>query len=361
VKNLVRTGLKSGDESATKLAEALHEVSNALTAALGWLKQAKSEVPPGPGREALEVAYAQARLGYAVARRAVGAPVSGVEEIRSAATLAQEALKGVEPMAYQKALELCFVGDDNDVLVHEATTAHQILLNLLLNAVAFSPAHGRVELELLRDGRFVRFVVRDEGPGVPPERRGGLFDGGGSTRPGGSGIGLRHSRQLALSKGGNLALLDSERGAVFELRFPMGEALSSALHITPGELSLSDLRVLVLEDDQALMSLLEFGFSSHGVTLVPVRTFEDFCRELEEGPAPDAALVDLSPIASRPDDALVLLETLEGRLPPLVVMSGGQPASDGGPTVSEWLRKPFELSDVFEVLRRVTRRPDHLT
>src|SRR3569832_150888 len=75
------------------LAGALHEVSNALTVVLGWLDNALAACAPalegqpdadGTARQAIEIARTHASLGHAIARRAVGAPVSEGSELRSA-------------------------------------------------------------------------------------------------------------------------------------------------------------------------------------------------------------------------------------------------------------------------------------
>src|SRR3569832_1990582 len=71
------------------LAGALHEVSNALTVVLGWLDNALDACAPESGsnmdvtaRQAIEIASSHASLVHAIARRAVGAPVTEGAELR---------------------------------------------------------------------------------------------------------------------------------------------------------------------------------------------------------------------------------------------------------------------------------------
>src|SRR3954467_8341123 len=71
------------------LAGALHEVSNALTVVLGWLDNARAGLD-GRALEAVEVARAHASLGHAIARRAIGAPVTDGSELRSAQSLVRD-------------------------------------------------------------------------------------------------------------------------------------------------------------------------------------------------------------------------------------------------------------------------------
>jgi signal transduction histidine kinase len=64
-------------------------------------------------------------------------------------------------------------------------------------------------------------VVSDNGPGIPAKARDKLFQPfQGSTRRGGTGLGLPISAELAQAHGGSLRLLDTLSGASFELRIP---------------------------------------------------------------------------------------------------------------------------------------------
>ena len=60
----------------------------------------------------------------------------------------------------------------------------------------------------------------DDGPGVPPENRERIFLRFVTTRPGGNGLGLATSRDIAQAHGGTLALRDDGPGATFVLTLP---------------------------------------------------------------------------------------------------------------------------------------------
>ncbi|HTM44503.1 MAG TPA: ATP-binding protein [Polyangiaceae bacterium] len=346
-----------GETRPGDLAGALHEVSNALTAVLGWLQRARGQMQPGTAeRDATDVAYTHARLAYSVARQAIGAPIADEEEVRSGVTLAQEALRGVEQSAARKGIGLQFVGEDQDTLLNNATSVHQILLNLLLNAVAFSPERAEVRLAVKNLGQFLSFVVTDEGPGIEPERAATLFTEATSTRPGGAGLGLRYCKGLASQKGGDLRLLQhTGLGARFELLWPCGEAPSTTLQKSPRVPQLAGMKVVVLEDDEAITSLLELGLSANGLQLTFVRTIEEFQEFFARGLSADAALVDLSPVSPKPAEALLIADSHCGETP-MVVMSGRTVDSIPGVHVAGWLRKPFELSEVLDVLARVAAK-----
>lgn len=330
------------------LAGALHEVSNALTVVLGWLDNAREGVS-GASLEAIEIARAHASLGHAIARRAVGAPVPEGSELRSALTLVRDTVTGVLPIADRRGVRIDVDDDVADVLLPDASFVQQILINLLLNALAFTPSGENIRLTLRQErGRFV-FRVRDDGPGVPPDQRDRIFTAGPSRRPGGAGIGLAHSHDLAQSRGGSLALLDGGTGACFELRWPIGDAPSTTLSRASSFKMLDGLRVAVLEDDPAVMSLLEFGLCSRGVELYPLSSraqLEDFAKLSAKV---DVALIDLSPIQSDPDSALAALRRQSPNVT-IFLISGTAASHNAGHEIAGWIRKPFELSEIFQAL-----------
>jgi len=91
----------------------------------------------------------------------------------------------------------------------------QALLNLLRNAVRATQEIGEpvVTLMLARDGNaHFRIEVRDNGPGIPEDRREDIFLPFYTTHKGGSGVGLSFARQVALAHGGSICALDAPEG-----------------------------------------------------------------------------------------------------------------------------------------------------
>src|SRR5207248_3778951 len=94
---------------------------------------------------------------------------------------------------------------------------HQVLANLVDNAIKYSPGGGRVEVSLAAANDRGRIRVRDEGLGIPHDRRQAIFEKFHRLDPsltrgvGGAGLGLYICRALVERMGGTIAV-DSETG-----------------------------------------------------------------------------------------------------------------------------------------------------
>ncbi|MBN2196026.1 MAG: response regulator [Polyangiaceae bacterium] len=340
--------------AATELAGTLHEVSNALTVVIGWLDEALGRDPAPRVREALEVARAHAAVGHRLARQGIGAEVPLAPE-RLAASIARDAVVGIQPKARCEGVEIVLDTGTANAVVGDSPAAMQILVNLLLNAIAFTPRGARVTLSLREQGRGVVFQVADEGPGVSPERAGSLLTSPSSTRRGGAGIGLTHSAALAYDHGGRLELARPGPGAVFELSWPAREVVSGAQHrSTPPPASLAGRRVLVVEDDANVLALVEIALEARGAQVLSAVCPPDMIEILANGQTFDAALIDLSPFANDGSDAL---SQLRHAVPGVgvVLMSGhvGDLPNALTEKVARWVRKPFEMSELVAAVEAV--------
>ncbi|MBL8952214.1 MAG: response regulator [Myxococcaceae bacterium] len=98
----------------------------------------------------------------------------------------------------------------------------QVLVNLLENSAHASPPGSEIVLSTRVENGFVCFDVKDSGPGVPKELRDRIFDPFFTTKPPGqgTGLGLAISKMIAERHGGNLRLLEGEKGGAFRLELP---------------------------------------------------------------------------------------------------------------------------------------------
>lgn len=115
--------------------------------------------------------------------------------------------------------------DLTDVSIEaDATRVRQVVINLLSNALKFTPAGGEVRVELRAVGAEAQIRVSDTGPGIAPEDLPHIFDRfyrGRGVRAGGSGIGLTVARELVRAHGGELEVESTPGvGTTFTVRLP---------------------------------------------------------------------------------------------------------------------------------------------
>ncbi|HNZ22290.1 MAG TPA: hybrid sensor histidine kinase/response regulator [Polyangiaceae bacterium] len=336
-----------------KLEGALHDVANALTVVLGWLEAAEQpSTQDASVSRAIHWARERGLHGRAIALRAMGYGKEAPEQPAVCESIVADAVVGMEPEAKRKGIELFshIDGEARLLGVTAPSSALQVLTNLLLNAIAFSPDGARVSLTVAcLDTDTLRFVVTDEGPGIPPDRAGRVFDGLVSTRQGGTGIGLRHAHQLSRENGGRLSLLHPGPGAVFELCWPSAAAAQPRRR-TPSVAGLEGMRVLVLEDDTAVSMLLETALGARGA-VVDAAYDQEGMQVLLADNTYDAALVDLSPL--EPDVARALGRIQERcHSSKLILITGSacRPEQAILDHAAAWVRKPFEIGDIVAAL-----------
>lgn len=339
--------------AADPFACALHEVSNALTVVLGWMELGLRADGEEELRKALVVALEHARRGQTLARRAIGAEADSDRGGRSGSQIAEFAAVSIRPAAIRKAVEVQLeLGPGSDGVALDETTLLQVLTNLLLNAIEFSPEGSKVLLSVDRDGDGLCISVHDEGPGVPPDRQNTLFSLGETTRKEGAGIGLVHSRGLARQRGGNLVYVDTARGARFELTWPVARSTAMRPSLrAPDPMVLAGQSVLLIEDDGALAVLVEMSLEARGASLCTARTLAELESLLSDEVHFDVVLLDLSPLE---DQLSHVLDRLRDNCPSAaVVLMSGDPAgvpSEGVGRFVAWIRKPFEIKELVRVV-----------
>jgi signal transduction histidine kinase len=118
----------------------------------------------------------------------------------------------------EKSIHLQSSGESLSILADEQLL-RQALFNLILNAVQAVSAGGKIEVAMRRQGSSEAVLeVRDDGPGVPPEKRTEIFKPYVTTQKSGTGLGLAVCQQIVLAHGWEIECLANEpRGAVFRI------------------------------------------------------------------------------------------------------------------------------------------------
>jgi signal transduction histidine kinase len=143
--------------------------------------------------------------------------------------LVQSALEPLEGQFTEKNLDLYIsLPEGLPLVLADPTRAVQILTNLLVNALRYTPAPGKVEVAVSREEDKVAFRVTDTGVGLSPEQLDHIFerfyrvDKSRSRAFGGSGIGLTIAQSLAQAMGGEIRVESAGlgQGSCFTLTLP---------------------------------------------------------------------------------------------------------------------------------------------
>jgi signal transduction histidine kinase len=277
------------------LAVLSHELRTPLNAVYGWARMLQSgQIRGAQAAGALEAIVRNANVQVQliddlldVSRIISGKMRLDVRSVDLAAVV-EEALAAVTPAADAKGIRVQKVLDPRcGSITGDSARLQQVLWNLLMNAVKFTPKGGRIQAHLQRVNSHVEIVVSDTGQGIAPAMLPFVFDrfrqaDSSSTRTqGGLGIGLALVKHLVELHGGTVVAQSSGEGAgstfIVKLPLPVAEipvGLVPRAHPSapsadalPGVVRLDGLRVVVVDDDPEAVALVEAILAGVGATV----------------------------------------------------------------------------------------------
>lgn len=183
----------------------------------------------------------------------------------------------VRPLADKKSHTVVQKSPSDLSVRADFTRFKQILLNLLGNAIKFTPDGGRIELAATNKGDTVRIEVRDSGPGIPQQEQQRIFEAfyrlaQNDRGVEGTGLGLAITRRLVELQGGQLGIeSQAGSGSCFFFTLPLvpmiqKPELRRETHELRGTAGIP--RILVVEDDPAAAQLLETHLVSAGYEVI---------------------------------------------------------------------------------------------
>jgi PAS domain S-box-containing protein len=261
--------------------------------------------------------------------------------------IVRECISVLKCRAREKALALSaeIASDVPPVVVGDATHLRQILINLVGNAVKFTEV-GQVVVNVTREGKLIRFSVRDTGIGLSGETSRRLFqpfvqaDSSTTRKQEGSGLGLAISKRLVELMGGQIGLVSTPgQGSTFWFILPLDArdirddhvstlrdvaALPSAL---PGKAP--EVRVLLAEDHLVNQKIAAHMLRKIGCCVDIVSTGRAAVQAVAHG-AYDLVLMDCMMPEMDGYEATAAIRRLEGapgRIP-IVAMTANMAESD---------------------------------
>ena len=289
------------------LATLSHELRTPLNAMVGWTHMLRSRtLTPDKEQKALETiernARAQAELIEDILD--VSRIIAGKLRIEihpvDLPSIVDVAVDAVRPAAEAKGIALeRRTGELPERFAGDAVRLQQAIWNLLSNAIKFTPAGGRVELDVGADETQVIVQVSDTGCGISAEFKPYVFDrfrqlDSSSRRThGGLGIGLAIVRHIVELHGGsvNCESAGTDRGATFTLRLPIRNEAATPLAVAPEVrqagamrpssdemVDLTGIKVLLVDDEPDARELLTEVLQQCGAIVVATHSADEAVR-----------------------------------------------------------------------------------
>ena len=253
---------RSFEQQRRFMADASHELCSPVSIIRGEAEVALSRArEPGEYRESLAIALEEARRLsqivddlFTMARADTGQhPLHAcdfyLEEMTS------ECVRAARSIATANGITLRYQPDGEMPIHADEALVRRLTMNLLDNAIKYTPTGGSVNVACERIGDEYSLTVRDSGPGVPVEAREKIFERfvrlnpartedrgaletaeGAAPATAGAGLGLAIARWIAEAHHGRLVLLQSDAsGSTFAAFFPTNEGVRSAAGVTRTE------------------------------------------------------------------------------------------------------------------------------
>ncbi len=280
--------------------------------------------------------------------------------------LVKDALEALTGMSEHAGIKLESRNYTSDLFFGDRDRCTQVLVNLVSNAIKFSPAGSSI---VVTSGKtqagMVRFSVSDTGPGIAEEQLHKLFnkfqqlDSSDTRAKGGTGLGLAISKAIVDEHGGNIGV-DSTVGAGTTFWFELPEqAVADEQLLNNDDDDMDSSSILIIEDDDQLAQVLNIHISSQGFRVSRANSLRQARAKLLNA-IPAVIILDLT----LPDgDGLQLLEELRSepatRSIPVVVITG-RGAREGcsySPMIFDWLQKPFDTLMLVQAIERSLSLP----
>jgi PAS domain S-box-containing protein len=369
------------------LATLSHELRSPLGAILGWATLLSRRIGEDSDlRQGIEAIERNARVQTRLiedlldmSRIASGKLLLEIQPV-DLAPLVEAALDAARPAAESKGIRLAKLVDEASITVAaDPHRMHQVLWNLLTNAIKFTPAGGTLQVMLHRTASHAEVSVADTGVGIGPEFLPLVFerfrqaDESSTRRYGGLGLGLAIVKNLVELHGGQVraASAGEGQGTTFTVVLPL--ALQPPLAATVkggGELrsfaavDLGGIKVLLVEDDADARDLISRILRECGAIVSSAADAEHALALVRADP-PDVLVSDIG----MPDvDGYELLrrvramEQPQGRSIPAVALTAFASVQDRTRALRAGfvvhVSKPVDPTELVRTVARLVPRPD---
>jgi two-component system phosphate regulon sensor histidine kinase PhoR len=229
------------------VANAGHELRTPLTAIRGFAETLREGAinDPESARGFLDVIIRHARRLQALVddladlSRFEGEELELALEPVGAGALIDEVLRGLEAQFNAKSLKVsCSGTDDEPAVMAEPRALEQVLVNLVDNAIKYTPEGGQIRVDVVTKAEDVLIEIANSGPGIAPRHLPRVFerfyrvDAGRSRELGGTGLGLSIVKHLVAKIGGRITVESAGGWTRFQLVVPRADSPKSDTHVS---------------------------------------------------------------------------------------------------------------------------------
>jgi signal transduction histidine kinase/CheY-like chemotaxis protein len=272
-----------------------------------------------------------------------------------------EVISALYPLAEKKSQALLQQVEPHLHVHADAMRFKQILMNLVANAIKFTPESGRIELVARQVDQQVRMEVRDNGPGIPPDQQQRIFEAfvrltqtGSATE--GTGLGLAITSRLVELHGSKLGIESRPgEGTCFYFSLPLIAIAGDqpAQTSMPMPRARKAPRILIIEDNEVTGQLIQSQLTSSGYETLKCAQPER-AMEMAAEHQPDAITLDL---LMQPVHGLEVLLQLKNdprtsKIPVIVVTIVDQPGVGTALGADEYLIKPVDKATLLAAVER---------
>ncbi len=367
-----------------------HELRTPLNAVFGWTRLMQENVLSEEERveavnSIMRNAESQARLIEDVLdiTRIINHKLTLDRTVLDLISVVREALEAVRPSADLKGVSLeIALGDEDHLLVEaDAMRLQQVVLNLLTNAVKFTPRGGHVRLRAVRERAHAVIQVTDTGKGIGPDLLPHIFerfrqgDSSSTRHHGGLGLGLTIAHQLVMMHGGQIEVASEGegRGSTFTVLLPI-VALDTRQAKPLRELAATErnfpenclrgVHVMVVDDEASVREIVALTLTKCGASVTVAESVADALALMPEV-HPDVIVSD---VAMPGVDGYAFVRTLRtheqhnGQLLPIIALTAYASAQDRARALEcgfdQYLTKPVDPAELVRAI--VKARTDKL-